>query len=513
MPDATNDTEKEVNGGQAVADEKVATKDNADLSTDYKEIVKELRKSHRSGANRNASDRAHNLNQLKKMLIENKEALKEAQVKDLRQNDLIQKAEIHGPLDEINYLLENFESWMRPIDAQPRALSNAPSRGKLVYEPLGVVLIISPWNYPISLVIKPLAGALSAGCVCIVKPSELSANVSKLLSELISKYLDPQVVRVVQGAVLETTTLLESCRFDHIFYTGSTNVGKIIMQHAARNLTPVCLELGGKSPCYVDAELNIEVAARRLVWSKFLNNGQTCVAPDYLLLNKKVSEPFLELFKSEITKQFGENIKASADYSRIISERHTERISALIEPYRGTDKLIFGGSVDVSDKFVEPTIILNPNPKSAVMTDEIFGPVLPVVLVDDEDQAIEFILEGEKPLALYVFSTNNELGDKFSMLTSSGAVVTNDCIGHFNESVLPFGGVGQSGIGNYNGKFSFETFSHLKTIMNKASWTDPPLRYTPRSDKATKLLDDSFEGKYNFTTPLLNLANMLMRNK
>jgi acyl-CoA reductase-like NAD-dependent aldehyde dehydrogenase len=363
------------------------------------------------------------------------------------------------------------------------------------------------------LVIKPLAGALSAGCTCLVKPSELAPTVSTLLDKLITKYLDPRSVTVVQGAVKETTILLNKCRFDHIFYTGSTPVGKIVMRAAAEHLTPVSLELGGKSPCYIDSDVNLDLTVKRIVWGKFLNNGQTCVAPDYLLLNRKIAPKFLESLKQEIKKQYGEDPQKSRDYSRIINTRHTERVAKLIEPHRGTEKLIHGGKVDVSDKYIEPTVVLDPLWEDPIMADEIFGPVLPIIQVDSPDEAIGMISKTEKPLALYVFSTNTGLTEKFTAETSSGAVLVNDCLGHFVESVLPFGGVGHSGMGCYNGKYSFETFSHLKTVMTKASWVDPSIRYTPRTESELGQLDSLFEGKLNFTTPVINFANWFMGNK
>jgi aldehyde dehydrogenase (NAD+) len=497
-------------GSQTVIISKI---EEEQLIEQYRAKVYALRQTVNSGLTRTYEYRKGQLQKLRALLLENKEALFKAQVEDLHQTDLVLRSEVYGPVEEINYILEHLSTWMEPINVQPRSVMNAPSKAKLVHEPHGVVLLISPWNYPISLVIKPLAGALSAGCTCLVKPSELSPTVSTLLAELIAKYMDSRSVNVVLGGVPETTILLNKCRFDHIFYTGSTPVGKIVMRAAAENLTPVSLELGGKSPCYIDSEVNLDLTVKRLVWSKWLNNGQTCIAPDYILLNRKISDKFLDKLKKEIVQQYGEEPQKSKDYSRIINQRHTERLAKLIEPYRDTSKIIHGGRVDINDKFIEPTVILDPSWEDPVMADEIFGPVMPIIHVDSPDQAIQMILQTEKPLALYIFSTNHDLVEKFTNETSSGAIMVNDCIGHFVESVLPFGGVGHSGMGNYNGKFSFDTFSHLKTVMTKASWVDPSIRYTPRSESDLANLDTLFEGKLNFTTPLINFANFFMGNK
>jgi aldehyde dehydrogenase (NAD+) len=490
------------------------TESNEDnVEKQYNDIIKSLRSNVTNGLTRPFAYRQKQLQQLRSMLVENKEALFKAQIEDLRQSDLVQRSEIYGPLDEINYLLEHLETWMKPVDVQPKSVMNAPSRAKLVHEPQGVVLLISPWNYPISLVVKPLAGALSAGCTCIVKPSELAPTVSNLLAELIPKYLDKRSVHVILGGIPETTTLLTKCRFDHIFYTGSTPVGKIVMRAAAENLTPVSLELGGKSPCYIDKDLSLELTVKRLVWAKWLNNGQTCVAPDYILLHRDVKDKFIETLKNEIKIQYGEDAQKSKDYSRIINQRHAQRVAKLIEPYHNTEKLVYGGRVDIDDKYVEPTVILDPSWEDPIMADEIFGPVMPIIQVDGPDHAIQMISKTEKPLALYVFSTNTGLTERFTNETSSGAIMVNDCIGHFVESVLPFGGVGHSGMGCYNGKYSFDTFSHVKTVMSKASWVDPSIRYTPRTESELGQLDTLFQGKLNFATPLINFANYFMSNK
>jgi len=346
-----------------------------------------------------------------------------------------------------------------------------------------VVLVIAPWNYPAQLALLPLVGILGAGNCAILKPSEVAPATSALLASIIPKYFNSDTLAVVEGGIPETTELLEQ-RFDHIFYTGNGTVGRIVMAAAAKHLTPVTLELGGKSPCYVDTHANLDVAAKRIVWAKFFNAGQTCVAPDYILAHKDIHDELLERMTAAITAFYGDNIQNSPDYGRIINERHHRRLMDLLKG----ETLLCGGYGDETIKFIEPTIVRDVSPDSSLMREEIFGPILPVLPIESTDQAIQFILEREKPLALYVFSENKDSYQRVLQQTSSGGACVNDAMTHLSALDLPFGGVGESGMGHYHGKHGFDTFSHQKSVLDKSSRFDLPLRYPPFNDAKAKWL-------------------------
>jgi aldehyde dehydrogenase (NAD+) len=350
-------------------------------------------------------------------------------------------------------------------------------------EPLGTVLIIGAWNYPFQLVVSPMVAAIAAGNCVVLKPSELAAETSKVLAEIIPKYLDNNAFTVVEGDVPETTELLKQ-QFDHILYTGGETVGKIVMRAAAEFLTPVTLELGGKSPCFVSDSANIDVTANRIVWSKWMNAGQTCVAPDYVLVDKKVSSRLIDKLKQKINAFYGEDIKQSPDYGRIINDRHYTRISGYLED----QEIIFGGKLDESERYIEPTLLLNPDEASPIMRDEIFGPLLPIIEVDDMTQAISFVNKRAKPLALYLFNKDQNTEDEVMHNTSAGNVCINDGMMFMVNADLPFGGVGNSGMGSYHGQAGFDTFSHLKTVMKRSYIMDLDVRYPPYSDKKLSLL-------------------------
>ncbi|XP_054994473.1 aldehyde dehydrogenase family 3 member A2 isoform X4 [Sorex araneus] len=345
-------------------------------------------------------------------------------------------------------------------------------------EPLGVVLIIGAWNYPIVLTIQPLIGAIAAGNAAIIKPSELSENTAKVLDKLLPQYLDQDLYVVINGGVPETTELLKQ-RFDHILYTGNTAVGKIVMEAAAKYLTPVTLELGGKSPCYIDRDCDLDVACRRIAWGKYMNCGQTCIAPDYVLCEPSLQSQVVQKIKETVKEFYGENIKESPDYERIINLRHFKRIQSLLEG----QKIAFGGEMDEATRYIAPIILTDVNPETKVMQEEIFGPILPIVPIKNVDEAINFINDREKPLAFYVFSRNNKLIKRMINETSSGGVTANDVIMHFTLNSLPFGGVGSSGMGAYHGKHSFDTFSHLRPCLLKSLKGESAnkLRYPPNS--------------------------------
>jgi acyl-CoA reductase-like NAD-dependent aldehyde dehydrogenase len=356
-----------------------------------------------------------------------------------------------------------------------------PAKARIVPEPLGVVLIIAPWNYPFQLSIGPLIGAIAAGNCAILKPSEVASATSRVLAELVPKYLDRDCIAVVEGGVPETTALLAQ-ELDHIFYTGNGAVGRIVMEAAAKHLTPVTLELGGKSPCIVDRDVDLTTAARRITWGKFFNAGQTCVAPDYLLVHESIKKPLLDKIASMIREFFGDDPQKSADFGRIINARHHKRLTALLDS--GT--AFVGAKTDADDRYIAPTVLTDVSPDSPAMADEIFGPILPVISVSSLDEAIEFVNERPKPLALYVFSNDRDRTRRVVERTSSGGACVNDVLTHLLPHELPFGGVGPSGMGAYHGKASFDTFTHMKSVLEKPFYMDPPLRYPPYTDGKIK---------------------------
>ncbi|XP_030318549.1 aldehyde dehydrogenase family 3 member A2 [Calypte anna] len=374
--------------------------------------------------------------------------------------------------------------WMAPRP-MPKGLVEIRDKTYVCPEPLGVVLIIGTWNYPFLVVIQPLIGAIAAGNAAVVKPSEVSENTARLVADILPQYLDPELYPVVTGGVPETTALLTQ-RFDHILYTGNSRVGKIVMAAAARHLTPVTLELGGKSPCYIDKDCDLDVACRRITWGKYLNCGQTCIAPDYVLCDPSIQGKVVENIKATLLEFYGEDVKSSPDYERIINKHHFKRILGLLEG----QKIAHGGETDEASCFIAPTILTDVSPESKVMEEEIFGPVLPILPVRSVDEAIEFINRREKPLALYVFSNNKKFIKRVVSETSSGGVVQNDVVMQFLLPTLPFGGVGNSGMGAYHGKHSFETFSHLRVYLIKDLKMEilNKFRYPPRTQKKVKLV-------------------------
>lgn len=352
-----------------------------------------------------------------------------------------------------------------------------PSRSYIIKEPLGNALIIAPWNYPVQLLLNPLVGAISSGCTAILKPSPYVPNVSKVIEEMISETFDKRYIAVVQGNRDVNTALLQQ-RWDIIFFTGSPALAKTVMTAAAQNLTPVVLELGGKSPCVIDRSANIKVAACRIAWGKTLNSGQTCIAPDYILIHKDIKNEFVKAFAQEVKNLHGEDVKADKHYVRIVNDKAFERVSGYIK----SEKVLCGGECDASTRFIAPTLLDNPALDSPVMTEEIFGPVFPVITLYDNgsivDSATAFITSREKPLALYYFGDEKD-GWNLIHKTSSGGGCINDVIMHIANEHVPFGGVGNSGMGRYHGKESFEAFSHTRSIIATGTWIDLPFRYMP----------------------------------
>ncbi|XP_055992854.1 aldehyde dehydrogenase family 3 member A2 isoform X2 [Sorex fumeus] len=440
--------------------------------------VQQVRDAFRSGRSRPLKFRLQQLEALRRMVQEREKDILAAIRADLGKSELnAYSHEVITILGEIDLVLEKLPEWVTPEPAKKNLLTMM-DEAYVQPEPLGVVLIIGAWNYPIVLTIQPLIGAIAAGNAAIIKPSELSENTAKVLAKLLPQYLDQDLYVVINGGVPETTELLKQ-RFDHILYTGNTAVGKIVMEAAAKYLTPVTLELGGKSPCYIDQDCDLDVACRRIAWGKYMNCGQTCIAPDYVLCEPSLQSQVVQKIKETVKEFYGENIKESPDYERIINLRHFKRIQSLLEG----QKIAFGGEMDEATRYIAPIVLTDVNPKTKVMQEEIFGPILPIVPIKNVDEAINFINDREKPLALYVFSRNNKLIKRMIDETSSGGVTANDVIMHFTLNSLPFGGVGSSGMGAYHGKHSFDTFSHLRPCLLKSLKGESAnkLRYPPNS--------------------------------
>ncbi|CAG5116347.1 unnamed protein product, partial [Candidula unifasciata] len=443
-------------------------------------IIKDLRASFASGKTRTYEWRIAQLKAVVRLLQEN-----EAQIAAVLYKDL-HKSRIEGELMETSLCLNDaidsinsLQEWMKPTKAAKGSIFLMDS-AYIMKEPLGVTLIIGAWNYPVQLVILPLIGAIAAGNCAVLKPSELAEATATFFAETIPKYLDTNSFRVVTGGVPETTALLKE-RFDLIFYTGNSAVGKIVMRAASEYLTPVVLELGGKSPAYVDRNIDVDLVARRLAWGKFCNAGQTCVAPDYVLCPPEVQDSLIASLKTVIKDFYTEDPKQSDSFGRIINERHYQRLQKL----KKSSTIAFEGEDDEKDKFISPTILKDVKLTDPAMQEEIFGPILPIVPVQNHLEAIEVINSREKPLALYVFTNNKNMVQDFKDKTSSGGLLVNDTVVHAGLTTLPFGGVGNSGIGAYHGKHSFDAFSHNKAVLEKSLAFDQinNLRYPPYTDK------------------------------
>ena len=398
------------------------------------------------------------------------------------------KPAFEAVLTETNYVIselkdtvKNLHKWAKPKKVFPSIL-NFPSTDYIYKEPYGKVLIIAPWNYPFQLALCPLISAVAAGNQVILKPSELTPKTSGIIATIIEKVFSINHVEVVQGG-LEVSQKLLAQRWDYIFFTGSVPVGKIVAKAAAENLTPVTLELGGKNPCIIDNTANLKLAAKRIVWGKFINAGQTCIAPDYILIQKDMKSHFMEFMKLEIEKAYGENPKLSPDYARIINEKNWLRLANMIDE----NKVVFGGQTDIEDRYISPTLIDESTVDSLIMKDEIFGPLLPILSYENDAEINTIISKYEKPLSLYVFTEDKKFAQKIIKNYSFGGGCINDTVVHFSNKRLPFGGVGHSGIGAYHGSLSFDTFSHRKAIVKKANWLDLPIRYAPYKDKLVSI--------------------------
>ncbi|MBQ2948291.1 MAG: aldehyde dehydrogenase [Clostridia bacterium] len=390
--------------------------------------------------------------------------------------------EIGMTLSELNYVLAHMGRWAKKHRVLS-PLAQFHARSFTIHNPYGVVLIMSPWNYPFMLTLEPLIGAIAAGNCCVVKPSAYAPATSSVIRALIADCFPPEYVCVVEGGRRENQALLDQ-RFDYIFFTGGVTVGREVMRRASEHLTPVSLELGGKSPCIVDSTARLDLAAKRIAFGKLLNCGQTCVAPDYLLIDRKVKDAFLGHLKKHIVSMIGGDALENDQYVRMVSRRHYDRVMGLIDP----EKVVFGGKGNPETLHIQPTIMDNVTAQDAVMQEEIFGPVLPVIAYDSIDEAVRFIQDREHPLALYLFSEDKTTQERFLRSVSFGGGCLNDTIIHLATSRMGFGGVGGSGMGAYHGKKSFETFSHEKSVVSKSTWMDLPVRYMPYSDVKDRLL-------------------------
>ncbi|MEA5418242.1 aldehyde dehydrogenase [Spirulina sp. CCNP1310] len=385
--------------------------------------------------------------------------------------------ETTNSISEINHTLKHLKAWMAPQRVRTSVVQ-FPAQGEIWSEPLGVVLNISPWNYPFQLAMGPLIGAIAAGNCTILKPSELAPHTSGVIAELIAKTFPPEYITVVEGDKTITQDLLKN-RFDHIFFTGSTAIGRLIMAAAAPHLTPVTLELGGKSPCIVGPDAPVELTARRIAWGKFINGGQTCIAPDYVLVPPALKAPLLGQLRHWIGEFYGKNPADSPDYGRIINEHHWQRLRDLVDPAQ----VVIGGDGDIEARYFAPTVLDGVGWDDPVMEAEIFGPILPILTYGEMGEAIAAINARPKPLALYLFTNDPNLQNQVLSQTSSGGVCINDTIMQLGAPSMPFGGVGESGMGAYHGKFSFDTFSHRKSVLKRKFWLDLDLRYPPYHDK------------------------------
>lgn len=431
-----------------------------------------------SGQTRNVNVRIKNLKLLRAAILTYENEIADALFKDLGKSRFESYATETGfILAEIRYHIKHLKCWAKPKRSLT-PITNFPASSYTISEPRGTVLIISPWNYPFQLMIAPLIGAISAGNTAILKPSEISVATSSILEKVINKTFDPGFIHVINGdaKIAQELIVLD---FNHIFFTGSANVGKIILQEAAKKLIPVTLELGGKSPCIVDKGVNIKLVAKRIVWGKLINAGQTCIAPDYFIVHSEIKEKLIDEIKKVIIEFFGDDASQSPDYPRIINKANVERLATLLQKA----DIVYGGSYNGDTRYFEPAIIDNVSLDMPIMKQEIFGPLLPILTFESIDTAIDIIHSIPKPLALYLFSNSKKNKRKIVKQISAGGVTINDTLMHFASNKLPFGGIGNSGLGNYHGRFSFDTFSHQKPVVYKGNWLDIPIRYAPYGNK------------------------------
>ena len=445
------------------------------------ELVKLQRGYFNSNATKPVDFRITQLQKLYDLILLNEDKLGDAIHKDYGKAKFETfLTELYIVYDELKTAISELKDWaqIKPIKTN---LLNQPAKSYIIPEPLGVSLVIGPWNYPYQLSLGPVVAAMAAGCTVILKPSELTANSSGLVAKLINENFDRKYLAAVEGGIPQTTALLEQ-KFDVIFFTGSVPVGKIVYQAAAKYLTPVILELGGKSPVIVTEDSDLDIAAKRMVWAKFINAGQTCIAPDYVYVHKQVEKEFLDKVAAEISA--ADYSLANENFVNIVNERNTSRVAALIDP----DKVFVGGQYDIENRFIEPTVMTGITWEDKVMQEEIFGPILPVLTYDDLDCVIAAIKERPKPLALYLFTKDETIKEKVLSEVSFGGGCVNEALMHISNGDLPFGGVGDSGIGNYHGEAGFKAFSHYKSILDKELVADPDVKYSPHTEEKLALL-------------------------
>ncbi len=442
-----------------------------------KEVISQLVASQKvffaTNKTKKSSFRLEQLAKLKMVILKYQKDIENALWLDLHKSpEEAYLTEISLVLSEIKHHSKHLKKWSKPKRVST-PLHLLPSSSKIIYEPLGLSLVVAPWNYPFQLLINSLVGAISSGCCCVLKPSPDAQNIAKVMQSMMEEIFNPNYIALVQGG-RETNTVLFNTRFDIIFFTGSSKVGKVVLKAASQYLTPVVLELGGKSPCIVDADANINKAAKRIAWGKLINAGQTCIAPDYLFAHQSIKEELLDKIALNIKEMYGEVIKESRFYPRIISQKAMERLEKLMQQ----GDIHTGGQVDIQNRFIEPTIIDNVEPDFLIMQEEIFGPILPVMTFNKIDKAIEYINKKEKPLAFYYFGKTKKAKDILFKTTSGGACI-NDTLMHITNHNLPFGGVGNSGMGKYHGKESFLAFSNKRAIITTPTWIDMPFKYVP----------------------------------
>lgn len=447
-----------------------------------REKINKQREYFSTGETKDINFRIEKLKKLRDVLKSEEEKVFEALKKDLMKSSFESYVtEVAMVYDEINMHIKNIKKWSKKRRVKT-PLVQFPAKSFIQLEPYGVVLIIGPFNYPFMLTMDPLIGAIAAGNTAVIKPSESAPETSKILKEILEKVFDEKyVLHVNSERGKEVVEELLKEKFDYIFFTGSATVGKIVMKAASQYLTPVTLELGGKSPCIIDKDCKLELAARRIVWGKLLNSGQTCVAPDYLYVHKDIEEEFIKKLEEEIKNQFGDNPLESKDYSKMVNEREFNRVLSYIDK----EKLVFGGNYNRKTFQIEPTILKNVTWNDPVMEREIFGPIFPILPFENLDEVIRLVNSKDKPLAIYYFSEDKNKIEKVLNSTSSGGVTINDTLVHVSSSYLPFGGVGNSGMGEYHGKYSFDLFSNKKGVMNRKTFLDLKIRYAPFQNKLT----------------------------
>lgn len=449
----------------------------------YQHLLEQQQAFFKSNATRDIAWRVQQLKQVKQLVIDNEAALLKALETDLQKP--AQEAwitELSYITGDVDHVLKHLKKWAKPRKVRTPIVV-FPGKSFIKPEPLGSVLVMGAWNYPVQLVFAPLVAVIAAGNCAVIKPSDLAPAVSAVIAELIPKYLDNNAFAVVEGAIPETTALLE-LPFDHIMYTGNGAVGRIVMAAAAKHLTPVTLELGGKSPVYFDKSADLKIAAQRLAWGKWMNAGQTCIAPDYILTTKEMVEPLVNALTKQIDEMFSQDPSTHDSYGRIVNQRHTERLST----YLDSGEVVHGGSFDIEKKYFEPTIVVNPKLDSKLMSEEIFGPIFPIITVDNYLAAKDLVVDREKPLAAYIFTKDKAQQKDWINTISSGSQCVNDVIMFNAVPDLPFGGTGPSGMGQYSGKSGFDNFSHLKSVLKRPFLKDLPVRFAPYTDLKFKLL-------------------------